>query len=107
MDNDFEPVVGHRFQLRTAPRAGFDGVMEGEVVAVEPGRQLSFTWHGGSLETPTTVTLTLEPDGEGTRLHLTHSSPDNSPCLAARQLLGRDWQDAYLRRALSRHLERS
>ncbi|HET8524364.1 MAG TPA: SRPBCC domain-containing protein [Thermomicrobiales bacterium] len=106
MDNDFVPEVGHRFTLRSAPRAGFDGVMEGEVVAVEPGRQLSFTWRGGALETPTTVTLTLEPDGSGTQLRLTHSSPDNSPCLAARQLLGRDWQEAYLRRSLSRHLGR-
>jgi uncharacterized protein YndB with AHSA1/START domain len=106
MDNDFKPVVGHRFQLRAAPRFGFDGVMEGEVVAVEPGRRLSFTWRGGSLTTPTTVTLTLEPEGEGTRIRLTHSSPDNTPCLAARELLGRDWADAYFRRALSRHLTR-
>jgi uncharacterized protein YndB with AHSA1/START domain len=107
MDNDFKPVVGHRFQLRAAPRAGFDGVMEGEVVAVEPGRRLSFTWRGGSLTTSTTVTLTLEPEGAGTRLRLNHSSPDNTPCLAARELLGRDWTDAYFRRALWRHLKRS
>ena len=27
MDNDFEPVVGHRFTFRTEPTRGFDGIV--------------------------------------------------------------------------------
>jgi uncharacterized protein YndB with AHSA1/START domain len=104
MENDFAPVVGHRFTLRTTPRAGFDGVMSGQVVAVEPNRRLSFTWSGGALTTPTTVTITLKPNGSGTRLLLHHSSPDDSPCRAASELLGNRWAEQYLNRALSKHL---
>ncbi len=105
--NDFEPRVGHRFQLRTKPRAGFDGVMDAEVVEVVPERRLAFTWRGGPLQEPTTVTIHLDPDGDGTRLRLTHNTPDQSPCRAAALLLGRDWQRAMLGEALPRHLNQT
>ncbi len=32
MPNDFQPVVGHKFQLRTKPRPGFDGIVKCEVL---------------------------------------------------------------------------
>lgn len=31
--NDFEPRIGHRFQFRTEPAPGFDGVVNCEVLA--------------------------------------------------------------------------
>ena len=39
MKNDFEPVVGHRFNLR----GDWGGVLDCEVLAVEPNRTLSYT----------------------------------------------------------------
>lgn len=103
--NDFKPEVGHRFQLRAAPRAGFDGTVEGEVLAVEAPRRLVFAWRGGPLKTPATVTLSLEPmtGGAGTRLRLTQGDGD-APCKAAALLLGRDWEQRLLREALPRYL---
>lgn len=36
MQNDFQPVVGHKFNFRTTPAPHWNGVVDGEVLAVEP-----------------------------------------------------------------------
>ena len=41
MKNDFEPVIGHRFNLR----GDWGGVLDCEVLAIEPNRTLSYTWN--------------------------------------------------------------
>jgi uncharacterized protein YndB with AHSA1/START domain len=41
MKNDFKPAVGHRFNLR----GDWGGVLDCEVLAVEPNRTLSYTWN--------------------------------------------------------------
>lgn len=73
--NDFEPVVGHAFQLRDAP--GFDGVIDCEVIEVNKPHRLSCTWvTSGESDLPhsTVVTWTLtEAEGGVTRLHLEQS----------------------------------
>lgn len=63
MKSDFQPVVGHRFQLR------FEwGVVDCRVRTVEPHRRLSYTWVSGELES--LVTWTLTPAGTGTLLRM-------------------------------------
>ena len=76
MPNDFEPRLGHRFTLQTAPMPAlnFDGICHCEVTAFEPPRLLAYTWVGGSLDT--LVTFALEPEGDGTRLRFEHSGFD-------------------------------
>ncbi len=66
MENDFEPRVGHRFQFRTDPAPGFDGIVDCEVLAVEPPTFLSYTWAGGPIDT--VLSFTLESIAGGTRL---------------------------------------
>ena len=41
MSNDFQPVVGHRFNLR----GDWGGVLDCEVLAIEPNKTLSYTWN--------------------------------------------------------------
>ncbi len=36
MANDFRPVVGHRFSFRAHPVGDWDGIIECEVITVEP-----------------------------------------------------------------------
>ena len=43
LPNDFQPVPGHRFTFRTQATAGWDGVIEGQVLAVEAPRHLSYS----------------------------------------------------------------
>lgn len=47
MENNFEPVVGHRFQFRTEPSQYWDGIIDGEVLVVEAPNKVSYTWASG------------------------------------------------------------
>ena len=68
MTNDFQPVVGHRFNFRATPAPGWNGVIECEVMAVEPPSRLSYSW--GTLGTKSAVTWTLTPTQGGTHLRM-------------------------------------
>ncbi|MGQ9367879.1 SRPBCC family protein [Azospirillum sp. ST 5-10] len=72
MANDFEPVVGHRFQLRTEW-----GVIDCRVLEVEENRTLSYTWAARGLDS--VVTWTLTPTSTGTRVRMEQSGfpPDH------------------------------
>ena len=41
MENDFRPVVGYGFTFRTTPMPHWNGVVDGEVLVVEPHERLS------------------------------------------------------------------
>jgi uncharacterized protein YndB with AHSA1/START domain len=70
MKNDFAPRVGHRFNLR----GEWGGVLDCEVLVVEPNKELAYTWNfkhddpAFSLES--VVTFTLTPTTTGTRLRM-------------------------------------
>jgi len=69
MDNDFKPVVGHKFQFRTEPSEWWNGIVDCEVLEVDEPHKLSYTW--ASAGESTTVTWTLKKDSDGTiHLHL-------------------------------------
>jgi uncharacterized protein YndB with AHSA1/START domain len=74
MPTDFEPRVGHRFQFKAFPVPGWRGVVDCEVLELEPPRRMVLSWAGHEdMKQPTRVTWTLEPDGDGTRLTLQHA----------------------------------
>jgi uncharacterized protein YndB with AHSA1/START domain len=66
MKNDFEPIVGHRFNLRADW-----GTVDCQVLAVEPNKTLSYTWKAMGLES--VVTWTLTPTRTGTHLRIEQS----------------------------------
>ena len=74
MENDFQPVVGHRFQLRTAPMPHWNGVVDCEVLAVEPCRRLAYRWDtsgaGATGGLRTVVTWLLTPVAGGTSVRM-------------------------------------
>ena len=45
MKNDFQPVVGHRFQFRATPQPHWNGVIDCEVLVVEAYQRLSYSWN--------------------------------------------------------------
>ena len=71
MDNDFQPVVGHKFTFRATPRPNWNGVIECEVLAVEPSTKLSYSW--GSLGLGTVVVWTLVATEGGTLVRMEQS----------------------------------
>ena len=63
-----KPEVGHKFQFRAKLALGFDGLVDCEVLALDPQRRLVITWRGGGIDT--TVTFLLSPIEDGTELSL-------------------------------------
>jgi uncharacterized protein YndB with AHSA1/START domain len=68
MKNDFQPEVGHRFNFRSTPVPNWDGVINSEVLVVEPHSRLSYSW--GTMGSTSVVTWTLTPTKGGTHLRM-------------------------------------
>ena len=68
MENDFQLEVGRRFQLRSQPVQGWDGVIDCEVLVAEPYERLSYSW--GTMGMQNAVAWTLTPTAGGTLLRM-------------------------------------
>ncbi|GLR90513.1 SRPBCC family protein [Bradyrhizobium iriomotense] len=70
MKNDFLPEVGHRFKLT----GEWGGVLDCEVLTVEPNKVLSYTWNfahqDAAYNLESVVTFTLTPTRGGTLLRV-------------------------------------
>jgi uncharacterized protein YndB with AHSA1/START domain len=76
MQNDFRPVVGHRFQFRATPVPGWSGVTNCEVLEVVEPERLVYAWGDGTESDSglkTIVTWTLTPVDGGTRVRMEQS----------------------------------
>jgi|ERR1700722_1007557 uncharacterized protein YndB with AHSA1/START domain len=71
MENDFQPVVGHRFSFRAKPVPKWNGIIDCEVLAFEPNQKLSYSW--GTLGTGSVVAWTLIPTSTGTIVRMEQS----------------------------------
>lgn len=71
LNNDFEPSIGHRFHFRREPVGAWNGVIDSEVLVVEPLRRLSYRWD--TLGVETVVLWTLTPADGGTHLRFEQS----------------------------------
>lgn len=73
MQNDFSPVVGHQFNLR----GEWGGILDCEVLVVEPQRTLSYTWNfkhdDPAFDLNSVVTFSLSPTATGTHLRMEQS----------------------------------
>jgi len=68
MRTDFKPIVGHRFNFRADPQPQWNGVVDCQVLVVEPNKTLSYTW--GALGLDSVVTFTVTPTSAGTHLRM-------------------------------------
>ena len=70
MNNDFVPEVGHKFKLR----GEWGGVLDCEVLAIDPERSLSYAWDHDNDDPlyalKSVVTYTLTPTAAGTHLRV-------------------------------------
>jgi len=46
MENNIEPVQGHYFTFRMKPQKGWDGITHCEIIAIEPGKHIAYTYRG-------------------------------------------------------------
>jgi uncharacterized protein YndB with AHSA1/START domain len=77
MRNDFEPVVGHKFNFRAQPMAGWNGVADCEVLIVEPPHRLAWRQNASGDQAinglKSVVTWILTPVEGGTRVRMEHT----------------------------------
>jgi uncharacterized protein YndB with AHSA1/START domain len=71
MDNDFQAVPQHSFTFRAPPMPGWNGVIDCEVLVVEPNKTLSYSWNSMGLES--VVVWTLVPTSGGTLVRMEQS----------------------------------
>ena len=81
MKNDFEPVVGKKFQFRADPVPNWNGVIDCKVVAIDEGKTLAYSW--ATMGTETMVTFTLTPTGAGTHVRVEQAgfNPENKAAI--------------------------
>ncbi len=86
MPNDFAAERGHSFRFTAAAMPHWNGIVDCEVLEIEPEERLIYSWHteasDGSAGLRTVVKFTLEPAGSGTLLTVEQSGfranqPDN------------------------------
>ena len=95
MQNDFEPVVGHRFNFRATPIPDmWNGVTDCEVLEVDEPTRLTYSWNASGDEAKdglkSVVTWTLTPVPDGTLVRMEHSGfrPQDE---GGRQAMGGGW----------------
>lgn len=78
MKTNFQPVRGHKFQFTFTAKPGseYEGVVNCEVLDINPYTKLSYSWNGGTADKSrkfnSTVLWTLVPKNKGTELQLQH-----------------------------------
>ena len=94
MKNDFAPVVGHRFNLR----GDWGGVLDCEVLTIEPNSKLSYTWDFANddpafaLKSVVTFTLTRTAAGTHLRMEQVGFRPDQKQAVAGAKA---GWQQFF------------
>jgi uncharacterized protein YndB with AHSA1/START domain len=100
MTTDFKPVVGERYTMKAKPSPGFDGVVTGEVLEVNPPSKLVYSWNGGPLKN-TIVSWTLAQKGTGTMVRLEHKNFQGPAALAVSVILGMGWKGLIQKKLLA------
>lgn len=94
MTNDFQPIVGHKFNFRARPMGGWNGVTDCEVLTVEPHVRLVYSWNASGEQAAdglkSVVTWTLTPVEGGTHVRMEQSGfrPQDE---AGYQAMGAGW----------------
>lgn len=94
----FVPIIhvelrkGGVFSMEWVPGVG----EHGKVQEVQPSQLFSFTWEGQFSPTPTTITIELTAEKDGTLLTLTHSGVGEGEGWEAYATIGKAW-DAHLK----------
>ena len=76
MENDFQPDLGHKFAFRATPHPHWNGIIDSEVLVVEPHKRLSYSWNSAGLESVVAWTLIAKSGGTLLRMEQSGFKPD-------------------------------
>ena len=77
--SDFKPGVGFEFSFPGKGNEGQDYIHLCKITKVEPGKLLQYSWRYRDYPGNSFVTFELFPEGDATRLKLTHEGLDTFP----------------------------
>lgn len=80
---DFKAEVGFEFSFKGGPDDGPQYIHQCRVMEVIPQRKLAYSWKYEGYEGDSLVTFELFPEGDKTRLKLTHSGLETFPAANA------------------------
>jgi len=101
-----EAVVGNKFQFKTKPFPGFNGIIDCTVLEVVEKQLLSFSWSGGSLK-KTKVSFKLKELESKTILEFEHSGFEGLlNKIIVRKILSNGWKTKILPVLLRKYLEK-
>lgn len=105
MPCNIEPVMGHKFQFKTKPYPGFNGIVDCEILAIEQEKLLSYSWSGGTVKN-TIVSFKLMPNGQDkTILYFEHSGFEGLfNNLLIKRILLNGWKSKILTKLLPKYL---
>ncbi len=99
MPNDFKLEIGHTFTFKTKPQPGVDGIVNSQFVFFEIATRVIYTWQGGPLKKPTTISFELKSTQNGTILNFKHSGFEGFiNQYIVRFILGNGWKDLLLKK---------
>ena len=77
MKTDIAPALGHRFNFRSEPANGWNGVTDCEILEIEPPHRLVYSWNASGDQAASgiksTVTWTITPAKGGALLRMEHA----------------------------------
>lgn len=76
LKNDLEPVVERSFQFRAEPVGNWDGVIDCEMLIVDPLKRLSYSWRSMGLDSVVLFTLTAASGGTHLRMEQSGFRPE-------------------------------
>lgn len=68
----FAPEPGRKFRFRAKPMPGWDGVINCEILEIDPPTRIVIRWQGSRMRTPTTLTWHLTETAAGTTFRIDH-----------------------------------
>jgi uncharacterized protein YndB with AHSA1/START domain len=93
MPNDFEPRIGHKFNFKTKPAPGFDGIVYCEVLELNEPVRLAYSWRGGPINT--VLSFDLEDVKNGTNLTLQHNGFEGIKAIMVSFMMGSGWKKMF------------
>ncbi len=96
MPSNFQPIVGHEFQLKAPamPEMDFDGIFHCKVLEVTPTTQLSYSWNfgpGDGTVNRSVVIWTLTEKDNGTELSFVHRGFEGETFMAMFDSMSEGW----------------
>lgn len=101
---DFELELGKKFQFKTKPQGGFDGIIHCEILAIEQPNMISYSWQSKDMKNPTIVIWHLKQLSKNeTVVNLSHNGFEGFSGWVTKQILNFGWKK-LLSKKLKKHL---